>query len=560
MTHNDHTFDAIVVGSGISGGWAAKELCEKGLKTLVLERGRDVKHGDYPTAMKDPWDMPNQGKLTQDEIAHYPKQTRAPFVSAYNKHFVLKDTEHNYEEKARFDWTQGNQVGGRSILWGRQCYRMSDLDFNANKQDGHGVDWPIRYADLAGWYDYVEKFTGISGEKLGLPHLPDGQFQKPWELRCIESHLRDAIKEKFNRYLTVGRVANLTEAIEGRGPCQARNRCKRGCPFMGYFSSITATLPAAAATGNMTLMANYLVDSVIYSDETQKAIGVRVVNQLTLETSEYFAKVIFLNASALNSTAILLNSRSERFPNGMGNDSGQLGRNLMDHHFRVGAKGDHSGYRDQYYKGRRPTGFYIARFRNLDAKTNRSDYVRGFGYQGIGKRHNWNAGTGAVGIGADFKNRLMDPGGWYVSMTGFGEILPYEDNTITLDHSRKDKWGQPIKVMDATCRENEFKMRKDMKDSSAEMLEAAGFKNITTHESKPVVGAAIHEMGTARMGRDPKTSVLNAYNQIHEVKNVYVTDGACMTSGSCQNPSITYMALTARAVDHAVKALSNNAH
>jgi choline dehydrogenase-like flavoprotein len=549
---SDHSYDAIVVGSGISGGWAAKELCEKGLKTLVLERGRSVKHGDYPTAFKDAWDLPNGGVLSEEEAVDYIKQSRSVGVDGFNKHFFLKDTDHDYEEVKPFHWIQGNQVGGKSITWGRKCYRWSDIDFEANLKDGYGVDWPIRYKDLAPWYEYVERFVGVSGEKLGLPQIPDGIFQKPWDLTVVEKHLRKSMMEKFGRHLTVARSANLSTPIHGRGACQFRNRCKRGCPYGAYFSSLSSTLPAAEATGNLTLRSDYLVDSVIFDNTTQKATGVRVVNTVTNKTTEYFAKVIFLNASALNSTAIMLNSRSERFPNGIGNDSDQLGRNLMDHHFRVGASAEIDGFKDRYFRGRRPGGLYIPRYRNIDEKSKHPDFLRGYNYQGNSKRMNWMRGAGVPGFGAAFKDDLMNPGEWTIKIGGFGEVLPYADNRMTLDFTRRDKWGQPIKVIDASLRENELAMRKDMAASGVEMLEAAGFKSVKAFDDDAPIGSAIHEMGTARMGRDPKTSVLNGHNQVHAVRNLFVTDGACMTSSACQNPSITYMALTARAVDYAV--------
>lgn len=555
---SDHLFDAIVVGSGISGGWAAKELCEKGLKTLVLERGRSVTHGDYPTALKEPWDMPNGGVLSENEAYEYSQQLRGLQVNKFNKHFFVKDGDHNYEEKKPFYWVQGNQVGGKSITWGRKCYRLSDIDFDANLKEGIGVDWPIRYKDIEPWYGYVESFVGISGEKLGLPQIPDGNFLPPLELTCVEKHFRKAVMSRFGRHLTPSRTANLTKAIHGRGPCQMRNRCDRGCPYKGYFSSITSTLPAAEATGNLTIKANILVDSVIYDDKTQKASGVRVINTETMETTEYFARIIFLNASALNTAAIMLNSQSERFPNGIGNDSDQLGRNIMDHHFFVGASASIEGYEDRYYRGRSPGNLYIPRFRNIDEKSKRSDFVRGYGYQGDTLRANWLRGASQPGFGADFKENLMNPGEWEITILGFGETLPYQDNRITLDMQRKDKWGQPIKVIDAELKDNEYAMRKDMREQAGLMFESAGFKNIETFDKKSPVGAAIHEMGTARMGHDSKTSVLNRFNQVHAVKNLFVTDGACMASSACQNPSITYMALTARAVDFAVSEMKKN--
>jgi choline dehydrogenase-like flavoprotein len=548
------SYDAIVVGSGISGGWAAKELCEKGLKTLVLERGRLVKHvEDYPTMHQDPWDFPGNGALTPDEAKDYAVQGRTNWVSQESKHFWVKDTDHPYNETKRFDWIRGYQTGGRSLLWGRQCYRWSDLDFEANARDGIAIDWPIRYKDIEPWYSYVEKVVGVSGEKLGLAHLPDGHFLKPMELNCLETHAREQIQKTFpGRYLTIGRVAHVTEeGFNGRGTCQYRNRCNRGCPFGAYFSSNAVTLPLAEKTGNMTLRPHSIVHSIIYDKDKGRATGVRIVDELTKQTEEFFAKIIFLNASTVGSTAILLNSTSERFPDGMGNDSGELGCNMMDHHYYVGALGSYDGFEDQYYKGRRPNGIYIPRYRNMNGKKE-GNYLRGYGYQGSAGRGNWGSGVNSNEHGADFKNSLFKPGGWGMMINGFGECLPYHDNRMTLDHSKKDQWGLPTVTFDCEFKENELNMRKPMMDDAAEMLEAAGLKNITTFDNIGGIGKGIHEMGTARMGKDPKTSVLNARNQVHAVPNVFVTDGACMTSASCVNPSITYMALTARAADFAV--------
>jgi len=554
----DNTYDAIVVGSGISGGWAAKELCEKGLKTIVLERGRMVRHGDYPTAMKEIWELPNRNKLTQEELKDYPKQQRTGYTMAPStKHWWVKDTEHPYTEEKRFDWIRGYHVGGRSIMWGRHSYRLSDLDFEANAKDGYGVDWPIRYKDLAPWYDHVERFAGIQGTAEGLPHLPDGQFQPGIPLNCIEEHLKDSMKANFGRTLTIGRTANLTQAIHGRGACQFRNRCIRGCPYGAYFSSNAATLPAAEATGNMTLRPNSVVHSIIYDPETQKAKGVRVLDAETGEAMEFYAKIVFLCASALGSTFILMNSADEYNPNGLGNSSGQLGHNLMDHHFRAGAQGIHDDYGDRYDEGRRPTGFYIPRFRNLDKRTERKDYIRGFGYQGGGSRQNWVRGIKEMekGLGAEYKAQLITPGPWQVGMGAFGECLPYYENHVRLNKEVTDKHGLPTLTIDCEFKENERIMRQDMMDSAAEMLEAAGFRNVETFDAGSYPGLGIHEMGTARMGRSAKTSVLNSTNQVWDCPNVFVTDGACMTSAGCQNPSLTYMALTARAADHAVQEL-----
>lgn len=549
-----NTYDAIVIGSGISGGWAAKELCEKGLKTLMLEKGRMVRHvKDYPTANLDPWDFPNRGNLTPEELKEYHVQIRSGFIGEANKHFFTNDKDNPYEEIKRFDWIRGNQVGGRSLIWGKQCYRWSDLDFEANAKDGIAVDWPIRYRDIEPWYEYVEKFVGVSGQKLGLPHLPDGHFLPPMELNALEKHVKKGIEENYpGRCLTIGRVAHLTEPINGRGKCQYRNRCSRGCPFGAYFSSNAVTIPAAEQTGNLTIMPDSIVHSIIYDGKKGKATGVRVIDSETNQATEYFARIIFCNASTLGSTFILLNSVSDRFPNGLGNDSGELGHNLMDHHYRLGATGDFDGLEDRYYTGRRPNGIYIPRYQNLDEKTKNKNFIRGFGFQGAANRSDWSRGINDEGYGADFKDNLTKPGGWNMFLVGFGECLPYHENKVTLNHEKKDKWGQPILSIDCEFKENEMNMRKQIKLDAAEMLEKAGLKNVSVYDNAGGPGVGVHEMGTARMGRDPKTSVLNAHNQVHAVPNVYVTDGACMTSSACQNPSITYMALTARAVDHAV--------
>ncbi len=556
-----NTYDAIVIGSGISGGYAAKELSEKGLKTLVLERGRMVKHvKDYPTMNDDKWDLPFRDRVPQAEIEKdYFKQKRTGYTIRQNsKHWFVKDSEHPYTETKRFDWMRGYHVGGRSIMWGRQVYRWSDLDFEANAKEGIAVDWPIRYADIAPWYSYVEKFVGISGEKLGLPHLPDGEFLPPMKLNCVETHLKEKIAENYKeRVLTVGRVAHITQQREGdtRGKCQNRNRCIRGCPYGAYFSSNAATLPAAEKTGNMTLRPNSAVSHLIYDKDKKKATGVAIVDSETGKTSEYFAKVIFVCASALGSTQILLNSTSDAHPNGLGNQSGELGHNLMDHHFYAGARAGIDGYDDKYYKGRRPNGIYIPRFRNISSTTKQKAFLRGYGYQGGASRSGWGGMIAEADFGGAFKDAAMKPAGWGINLMGFGEMLPYHENKVTLNRDVKDKDGLPTLTIDCEFKENEFAMRKDMQASAVEMLEKAGFKDVKPYDRVGAPGLGIHEMGTARMGRDPKTSVLNKWNQVHSVPNVYVTDGACMTSSACQNPSITYMALTARACDHAVKEL-----
>ena len=550
-----NSYDAIVVGSGISGGWAAKELCEKGLKTLVLERGRNVEHiKDYPTATKAPWEFDHRGAITQQMRKEQHIQVRG-FCNETNRHFFVNDLEHPYTQVKPFDWIRGYHVGGRSLMWGRQCYRWSDLDFEANARDGHGVDWPIRYRDIAPWYSYVEKFVGISGSAEALPQLPDSEFLPPMEMNCVEKHIAGQITEKFSdgRRMIIGRVANLTKGLHGRGPCQFRNMCDRGCPFTGYFSSNGVTLPAAKATGNLTLRPFSIVVHVIYDKETKKAKGIRIIDAETMKTEEYYAKIIFLNASTIGTTAILFNSASEAHPNGLGNGSDQLGRNLMDHHYHVGANASYDGFADSYTYGRRANGIYVPRFRNINAKTKQSNYVRGFGYQGGAYRGRV---SDLEGIGESLKEKLTEAGGWSMWMGGWGEHLPHPDNRMTLSKDKKDKWGLPLPDIDCIWRENELAMRTDMMNSAAEMLERSGLKNITTFNDPDAnPGLCIHEMGTARMGRNPKTSVLNGHNQLWDASNVFVTDGSCMTSSANQNPSLTYMALTARAVDYAVNEL-----
>jgi len=562
---NNDLYDAIVIGSGISGGWAAKELCENELKTLVLERGRMVKHiEDYPTMNMDPWDFENRGAKTKEIKERKAKQDRTGYVvNPPTEHFFVDDIDHPYSETKRFDWIRGYHVGGRSITWGRHCYRWSAMDFEANKKDGHGVDWPIRYKDIAPWYDKVEEYIGIQGENMDLPQLPNGKYSKPFGLNCVEDHFKQKISETFDdRIIGHARTAHITGEAEheGRTKCQLRNRCMRGCPFGGYFSSLSSTLPAAERTGNMVLRPNSIVHEIIYDDKTKLATGVKVIDANTKEETIYSAKIIFCCASAIPSTAILLQSKSKRFPNGLGNDSGEIGHNLMDHHFHVGAGADApEGFEDKYFKGRKPGGFYIPRFVNLgDGKSDKSDYVRGFGYQGGASRQGWWRSVAELSYGAKMKEELLKPGKWTIGMTAFGECLPYHENKITLDYDNLDQWGLPTVNFDCEFKGNEAKMRKDMKNEAVVMLEAAGFKNVNSWEGTSYPGNAIHEMGTARMGRDPETSVLNAHNQIHTVKNVYVTDGACMTSSACQNPSLTYMALTARAVAHAVQQLKEN--
>ncbi len=555
-----NTYDAIVVGTGISGGWAAKELTEKGLKTLVLDRGPMVKHGDYPTAMKNPWELPYGDEPTQADIARWPKHTRPSFygITQSTKHWFADDIDNPYEETKPFDWFRGYHVGGRSLMWGRQSYRLSPMDFEANGKEGVGVDWPIRYEDLAPWYDKVEHFIGVSGNADHLAQLPDGDFLPPMELNCVEKDFQSKLDGKFNRKLIIGRTANLSAPLKHdqspqRGTCQYRNLCMRGCPYGGYFSSNSSTLPSAERTGNMTMVTNAIVYELIYDNDKGKATGVRVLDAETGHQTEYFAKVIFMCASTFGTAQILLNSTSTRFPNGFGNDSGELGHNIMDHLFGTGARAMVDGHEDRYYSGRRPNGFYIPRYRNVG--TDKQKYLRGFGFQGGAGRQDWTRLVQEQLLGADLKQAAEAPGPWYVSMMGFGEMLPSHKNFVTLDRNHKDKYGLPILNFDAAHQENELMMSKAIIEDAVEMLTAAGYRDVGSFSMKANVGAGIHEMGTARMGRDPKTSVLNGWNQMHACKNVYVTDGSAMASSGCQNPSLTYMALTARAANHAVEEL-----
>ena len=552
----DNVYDAIVIGSGISGGWAAKELTEKGFKTIMLERGRNVEHvKDYPAATKHPWEFPHRGGRTQEMIADYPVLSRDYPLNEKNLDFWVNEKESPYVEVKRFDWYRGYQVGGRSLMWGRQSYRHSDLDFEANLKDGHGVDWPIRYKDIAPWYSYAERWAGISGNRDGLDVLPDGDFLPPMDMNVVEKDLAARIKSHYGgkRHFIIGRVANLTQPHEGRMNCQYQNQCWLGCNFGAYFSTQSSTLPPAVATGNLTLRPFSIVTRILYDKDTKRAKGVEIVDAETNQTYEYYAKIVFVCASAFNSTWVLMNSATDVWEGGLGSSSGELGHNAMDHHFRCGAGGRVEGYEDKYYFGRRSTGLYIPRFRNVG--DDKRDYVRGFGYQGAASRDRWSGEVAEMSIGGDWKDALCEPGEWSVGFTAFGETLPYHENRIFLDKEVKDKWGLPVLAMDMEIKENELKMRKDMMDDCAEMLEAAGVKDVSTFDSGYGFGQGIHEMGTARMGRDPKTSVLNGNNQVWDAPNVFVTDGACMTSASCVNPSLTYMALTARAVDFAATEL-----
>jgi choline dehydrogenase-like flavoprotein len=550
----DRTYDAIVIGSGLSGGWAAKELTEKGLTVLMIERGHQLEHiKGYKTAMEPPWDFKHRGEITTEQRKTHEFLSRDYPYSEFNASYWFKDSDAPYEEKQKFDWFRPDIVGGKSIMWGRQSYRWSDLDFGANAADGHGNDWPIRYKDIEPWYEYVEKFAGISGQKEGYAPLPDSHFMPPMEMNCVEKEVKKGIEANFkNRIMTIGRVANITQPHNGRGACQYRNLCSRGCPFGAYFSTQSTTLPPAMATGRLTILTDSIVSEVLYDKDKARATGVRIIDANSMQTSEYFAHLIFVNASTVGTAFILMNSTSDRFPNGLGNDSGTLGHYLMDHHFRCGASGEAPSFDNKYTYGRRANGIYVPRYRNVDKREKR-DYVRGFGYQGRASRSGCHRGVAELGIGKDFKDMLTTPGMWGMGLGGFGECLPYHENTVTLDRTKKDKWGLPTVVFDTGFKENEHTMRKDMIQDAAEMLEAAGIKNIKTFDSGSAPGQAIHEMGTARMGNDPKDSMLNKWNQMHAIKNVFITDGSFMCSTACQNPSLTFMAMTARACDYAVK-------
>ncbi|HTJ14661.1 MAG TPA: GMC family oxidoreductase [Dinghuibacter sp.] len=552
----DNEFDAIVVGSGISGGWAAKELTEKGLTVLLLERGRNIEHvKDYVNATKNPWDFPHRGSKTQQMEKDYPVLNRDYPLSEQNLEYWTNEKESPFTEVKRFDWFRGYHVGGRSLMWGRQSYRWSDFDFEANAKDGIGIDWPVRYRDIAPWYDHVEQFAGISGSKEGLPQLPDGQFLPPMELNVVEKDLSARLKTyyKDSRHMIIGRTANITVPHGGRTNCQYRNKCALGCPFGGYFSTQSSTLPAAMATGKLTLRPWSIVTQVLYDKDKKRAIGVEVLDAENNKTYQYKSKIVFLNASTINTAWLLMNSATDIWPDGLGSSSGELGHNIMDHHLGVGASGVVDGYEDKYYFGRRANGIYIPRFRNLFG--DKRDYIRGFGYQGGASREGWKREIAELTIGADLKEALSEPGGWSMGMGGFGETLPYHENKMTLDKTKKDKWGLNVPSIDAGLRDNEFKMRKDMQQDAIEMLQAVGVKDVKGHDDNAVLGRGIHEMGTCRMGNDPKTSVLNKWNQVWDAPNVFVTDGSFMTSSNCVNPSLSYMAFTARAANHAVEEL-----
>ncbi|WP_077920238.1 GMC oxidoreductase [Spirosoma sp. 209] len=559
MTYGDtratRTYDAIVIGSGISGGWAAKELCEKGLRTLVLERGRDVRHiTDYPTATLNPWDFPHRNRMPVAFDEANPIATKCYALDEATQQFFVKDAEHPYQQEKPFDWIRGYQVGGKSLIWARQTQRWSRFDFEANARDGAAADWPIRYADIATWYSHVERFVGISGNKDGLETLPDGEFLKPWELNCVEKHIQQRVAATYkDRHVIIGRCAHLTEPQQihydqGRAPCQARHLCYRGCPYGGYFSSNSSTLPWAAKTGKLTLRPDSVVHSIIYDEVKQKATGVRVVDAQTKQLTEYYARIIFVNAACLNTNLILLNSTSRRFPNGLGNDSGVLGRYVAFHNYRGNILADYEGFEDGYYYGRRPTTAFMPNFRNVNRQE--TDFQRGYMVAFSASR-----GQGqptAETFGAEFKKRITQPGPWHVFMMMQGETVPRYENHVRLSPDQNDAWGVPQLVTSIGYTDNDTKMMDDFLVQGAEMLDKAGCKNIRPYDDHRNPGLDIHEMGGARMGRDPKTSILNAHNQIHSCRNVFVTDGAAMASTGSQNPSITFMALTARAVNYAV--------
>ena len=553
------TYDAIVIGSGISGGWAAKELCEKGLKTLVLERGRPVEHiKDYPTANLAPWEFKYRGQMSLEFNKENPLITKAAGFGADTAHFFVQDRDHPYVQQKPFDWIRGYQLGGRSIIWGRACQRWSDFEFKAPHRYGYGIEWPVDYETIAPWYSHVEKFVGVCGNKDGLEAMPDGEFLPPFEFNCVEEHMRDTLREHFpDRHLVHARWAHLTEPQpihleQGRGKCQARNLCMRGCPFGGYFSSVSSTLPWAAKTGNLTVRPFSVVHSVIYDEESGKASGVKVIDTNTREEHIFNARIIFLNASALNTNLILLHSTSNRFPNGLGNDNGLLGKYICFHLYRGWAGGKMPGFKDKYRYGRNPTDLILANFRNLKEKD--MDYVGGYTtFCGAYRDRAQAADAEGIGLGADLKKALSEAGNWHIYMYMQGETIPKKENRVYLSADRKDQWGIPLLVTDVGYDDNDEKMVADWLDQSVVMLEKFGCIEIEARDNKQPPGLDIHEMGGVRMGKNPEDSLLNEWNQLHHCRNVFVTDGACMTSTGNQSPSVLYMALTARAANYAAE-------
>lgn len=556
-SYQENTYDAIVIGSGISGGWAAKEFCDNGLKTLVLERGRDVQHiKDYPTATQHPWDFPHRGQVPLQVRQDNPITSKCYAFGEASEHFFVKDKEHPYQQEKPFDWIRGYQVGGKSLLWARQVQRWSKYDFEGPARDGFAVDWPIRYEDIAPWYSHVEKFVGISGNYDGLDTLPDGEFLPAWKMNAVEKEVQKRIMDSYkDRNVVIGRCAHLTEPQEihlqqGRGQCMARSKCERGCPYGGYFSSNASTLPWAAKTGNLTLRPDSVVHSIIYDEKKGKAVGVQVIDKVTKKSTEYFAKIIFVNAATLNTNLILLNSISSRFPQGLGNDNGLLGKYVAFHNYRGSLSAQMEGFEESYYYGRRPTAVMMPNFRNV--KKQEMDFLRGYMVFYSATRAGWGRYAGDVPLGAPLKEAVTEPGGWGIYMMMQGETIPKEENQVRLSQDEKDEWGMPLLKISVGYDDNDEKSLKDFLEQGSEMLEKAKAKNIHTNDSKQAPGLDIHEMGGVRMGWDPKTSLANRYNQLHACPNVFVTDGACMTSTSTQNPSLTFMALTARAVNHAV--------
>lgn len=555
-----NTFDAIVIGSGISGGWAAKELCEHGLKTLVLERGRNVVHlKDYPTATKNPWDFPHRTHEPLSVARENPIVERCYAFSEASQHFFVKDKEHPYVQEKPFDWIRGYQVGGKSLLWARQTQRWSKFDFEGPGRDGFAVDWPIRYDDIAPWYSHVERFAGIAGNHDGLETLPDGEFLPAWEMNAVEKDMSKRINAHYkDRHVVIGRCAHLTKPNEihkqqGRGQCQARSLCERGCPFGGYFSSNSSTIPWAERTGNLTLRPDSVVHSIIYDEKKSKATGVRVIDAHTKEATEYYARIIFVNAATMNSNLVLLNSTSSRFPNGLGNDSGLLGKFVAFHNYRGTLSASMDGYLDSYYYGRRPCAIMMPNFRNVYKQE--MDFLRGYMTFYSVMRAGWGHSTDGQQIGGGYKEAISEPGPWAVYVQMQGETIPKETNHVSLSKDEKDAWGIPLLKMSVAYDDNDIKSMKDFTAQAEEMLTIAGCKDIRTHDTNQAPGLDIHEMGGVRMGRDPKTSLLNGWNQMHACPNVFVTDGSCMVSTSTQNPSLTFMAITARAANHAVEEL-----
>lgn len=553
------TYDAIVIGSGISGGWSAKELTDRGIKTLMLERGRDVKHIiDYPTTLKQPWEFEHRRQLTYEEKQANPVISKCYAFYEGTTQFFVKDAEHPYVQEKPFDWIRGYQVGGKSLMWARMTQRWSDFDYEGPARDGYAVDWPIRYADIAPWYSHVEKFAGITGNKDGLPMLPDGEFLPAYELNCIEKYFKDAlIKSYGDRYVISGRTAHLSQPQEihlkqGRGKCVNRTICERGCPYGGYFSSNATTIPWALKSGKLTLRPDSVVHSILYDENKGKAIGVKVIDAHTKEEIEFYAKIIFVNAAALNSNLILLNSKSSRFPNGLGNDSGVLGKYVAFHNYRGRISADYDGHLDSTTEGRKPSSGYIPRFRNVYKQE--TDFLRGYA---SGFSANRSLDRSYDGLGEDLKTHMLKAkwSTWHVGSGIMGETIPKESNYVALDSEKKDAWGIPQLKISVGYDDNDEKMLQDFFDQFSEMYTKAGFTNIRTNDSKQAAGLDIHEMGGVRMGKDPKTSMLNKNNQVHACPNVFVTDGSCMTSTSTQNPSLTYMAYSARAADFAVSEL-----